>query len=53
MPEFIAANAGTIITALVVLGVAAAIVCKLVRDKRKGKCAGCNCGCGGCSEARR
>jgi hypothetical protein len=52
MPEFIAANAGTMITALVVLGAAAAIIFKLVRDKRKGKCPGCSCGCGDCSEAR-
>jgi hypothetical protein len=51
MPEFITQNMGTIVTGLVVLAIAAAIVIKLIRDKRKGKCAGCNCGCGGCKAA--
>ncbi|MDR1576344.1 MAG: FeoB-associated Cys-rich membrane protein [Treponema sp.] len=37
---------GTIVTGLVILAVVAAIVIKLIRDKRKGKCPGCSCGCG-------
>ena len=48
MFEFITANLGTIVTGLVILAVAAAIVIKLIKDKRKGKC--CSCGCGGCKE---
>ena len=37
---------GTIIIALVLLGIVAAIIIKIVMDKRKNKCAGCPCGCG-------
>ena len=36
---------GTILTGLVLLGIVAVIILKIVRDKRKGKCAGCSCGC--------
>jgi len=36
---------GTILTALVLLGIVAAIILKIRRDRRKGKCAGCSCGC--------
>jgi len=32
---------GTILTALVLLGIVAAVILKIVRDKRKGKCSGC------------
>jgi hypothetical protein len=44
------ANLGTIVIGLVVLGVVAAIVIKLIRDKRKGS--GCSCGCGACREVK-
>jgi hypothetical protein len=40
-------NLGTILVGLVVFGILAAVVAKLIRDKRKGKCVGCDCGCGG------
>jgi hypothetical protein len=38
-------NMGTIFTALVLLGIVTAVILKIVRDRRKGKCAGCSCGC--------
>ena len=44
MTELLAANMGTIVTGLVVLAIATAIVIKLIKDKRRGKC----CSCGGC-----
>jgi hypothetical protein len=34
-------NMGTILTALVLLGIVTAVILKIVRDKRKGKCSGC------------
>ena len=51
MFSFIADNIGTIVIGLLVAGIVAAIIVKLVRDKRKGKCAGCSCGCAGCPDA--
>ncbi len=48
MLGFLTENLGTIIVGLVVAGVVAAIIIKLVRDKRKGKHIGCDCGCAGC-----
>ena len=51
MFEWIAQNIGTIIIGLIIAGIVAAIVSKIVRDKRKGKCTSCDCGCGGCSSA--
>ena len=36
-------NLGTIVVGLAVAGMLAAIVAKIVRDKRKGRCAGCDC----------
>ena len=39
-------NIGTIVVALILAGVVAAIVVKIVRDKQKGKCVGCDCCCG-------
>ena len=41
-------NWGTVIVGLIILCIVAAIVFKLVRDKKKGKCPGCDCGCAGC-----
>ena len=44
---------GTILTALVLLGIVAAVILKIHRDRKKGPCAGClrdySCGC----ESRR
>ena len=34
---------GTWITGIIVFGVVAAIIVKLLKDSRKGKCAGCSC----------
>jgi len=39
---------GTIIVGLGILCIVAAIVIKLVKDKQKGKCPGCDCSCAGC-----
>ena len=50
MVTFIPNNIGTIITALVLLAIVTVIIAKVVRDRRKGKCIGCPCGCGGCSD---
>jgi hypothetical protein len=44
MFAFLSENLGTIAVGLMVACIIAAIVAKLVRDKRQGKCAGC----GGC-----
>ena len=41
---------GTILVVLVLLGIIAAAILKIVRDKRKGKCAGCSCGCASSSD---
>ena len=46
MLQAIADNAGTIAVTLVLLGVVTAVVVKLRRDRRRGKCScGENCGC--------
>ncbi len=37
----------TVIIALILIGIVAAIIAGMVRDKKKGK--SCGCGCGGCS----
>jgi len=36
---------GTIFTGLVLLGIVCAIIFKMRRDMKKGRCAGCSCGC--------
>ena len=43
MFDFIAKNIGTVAIGLIVAGVIAAIIAKIVKDKRKGKCVGCDC----------
>jgi mannose/fructose/N-acetylgalactosamine-specific phosphotransferase system component IIC len=45
---FLAENLGTLLVGLAVAGIIAAIVIKMARDKKKGRHAGCNCGCEGC-----
>jgi hypothetical protein len=45
MFTLLSSNIGTILTALVLLGIVAAIVVKIVRDKKKSKCAGCPYAC--------
>lgn len=42
---WIISNLGTIIVALVVFGIVAAIAIKMLRDKKAGKHS-CSCGCG-------
>ncbi|GBU25331.1 hypothetical protein R83H12_01974 [Fibrobacteria bacterium R8-3-H12] len=37
---------GTLITGLILLGIVAAVIRKIYKDKKKGGCAGCSCGCG-------
>jgi hypothetical protein len=44
MGEFFISNLGTIAAALVILGIVLAIVIGLIRDRRKGKCCGCDSG---------
>ena len=47
MIDYLIANAGTIIVLLILVTVLAAIVVKMIRDKKK--CKGlCSCGCTGC-----
>lgn len=41
-------NLGTIVIGLLLAGIVTAIIVKLARDKRKGKCIGCDSGCGSC-----
>ena len=48
---FIAENLGTIAVAAGLAGIVAAIIVKMVQDKRKGKSIGCGCGCESCSRA--
>jgi hypothetical protein len=50
MMGFLTENYGTIVVFLIVAGIVAAIVRKMVRDKRKGKSVLCDCGCESCGE---
>jgi hypothetical protein len=46
MTEAITNNAGTIIVSLLLIGIVAAAIFRLVKDRRQGKSScGCNCGC--------
>ena len=46
MFSWIAENAGTLLISLALIGLAAAVVWRLRKDRKKGKSAcGCNCGC--------
>ncbi|MDR3050239.1 MAG: FeoB-associated Cys-rich membrane protein [Oscillospiraceae bacterium] len=51
MFRFFADNWGTITAGMAVTGLVAVAVAKMVRDKRKGKTACCECGCEGCAKA--
>ncbi len=51
MFEFLKENIGTIIVGLVVLAVVAAIIVKIIKDKRHGK-SSCGCGCEHCQNAQ-
>ena len=50
MLQAITSNAGTIIVALALIGIVAAITTKLLRDKKRGK-PSCGCNCGYCPMA--
>ncbi|MBR4577662.1 MAG: FeoB-associated Cys-rich membrane protein [Clostridia bacterium] len=43
----IAENAGTIVVTLVLVGIVAAILVKMRKDKKQGK-SSCGCSCGSC-----
>ena len=51
MLEFLALNFGTIIVGLLVFTLLSLIVVKIIKDKRKGKCVGCDCACEGCNKS--
>ena len=47
---WLVSNLGTIIVALVIFGIVAAVVIKMARDKMAGKhSCSCGCGCGSCA----
>lgn len=50
MLEFLSANVGTIIVFLILAIIVVAIVCKIYRDKKKGK-SSCGCNCSTCPMA--
>ena len=51
MISFLTQNIGTIAVGLIIAGIVAAVVIKIVRDKKRGKCVSCDCGCAGCPKA--
>ena len=50
MGEWLSANGGTLLICLVLAAVVAAVVVKLVRDRKKGK-SSCGCNCAHCAMA--
>ena len=48
MFDWIAGNIGTILICLVLIAVVAAIICGLIRDKKRGK-SSCGAGCAHCA----
>ena len=50
MFAYLAAHMGYIIVTLVLVLIVAAIIIRMVRDKKTGK-GGCGCGCQGCANA--
>lgn len=48
MLNWIVANIGSIIVALVLVLIVTAIIVKMIRDKKRGK-SSCGCGCAGCA----
>ncbi|MDE6659609.1 MAG: FeoB-associated Cys-rich membrane protein [Eubacterium sp.] len=48
MLAFLTANLSTIIIAVIVIGILAAIIVKMIKDKKKGK-SSCGCGCSNCA----
>ena len=50
MLAYISAHMGYIVVTLVLVLIVAAVVVRMVRDKKTGK-GGCGCGCKGCANA--
>lgn len=50
MLQWLAENWVTLVLASVLVGIVAAVIVKLVRDKKKGK-SSCGCGCANCAMA--
>lgn len=48
MLTFLTENLATIIIAVIVIGILAAIITKMIKDKKKGK-SSCSCGCENCA----
>ena len=48
MLAFLTENLATIIIAVIVIGILAAIIVKMIKDKKKGK-SSCGCGCSNCA----
>ncbi|MDE6722947.1 MAG: FeoB-associated Cys-rich membrane protein [Eubacterium sp.] len=48
MFAFLTENLSTIIIAVIVIGILAAIIVKMIKDKKKGK-SSCGCGCENCA----
>ena len=48
MLAWLAANLGTIVVTLILIGIVAAIIVKMVKDKKQGK-GSCGCGCEHCA----
>ena len=46
--KWLIANLASIMILLVIVGVVALIIVKIINDKRKGR-SSCSCGCGGCA----
>ena len=50
MLNYIYKNAGSLLTGIVIFGIVSLIIFKIIRDKKKGKIIGCDCGCSNCSK---
>ncbi|MBR4510753.1 MAG: FeoB-associated Cys-rich membrane protein [Ruminococcus sp.] len=48
MLAWLAANLGTIVVTLILIGIVTAIIVKMVKDKKQGK-GSCGCGCEHCA----
>ena len=51
MIDFISENLGTIVIGAALVAIVAGVVASIVKKKKNGKSAGCNCGCDGCQSA--
>ena len=48
MLKIILENWSTILVCAILIGIISLIIVKLIRDKRRGKTLGCDCGCNEC-----